>query len=108
MAAAVIFITTNRNRFGKGNIMNKKYVILVSVAFYIFFSSSSFAEEYLLLGVVDGDTVLVYKDKISEKIDLAGIDAPEMGQDYGLEAWRFLKSQLTDEKVVIENLRTGV
>lgn len=85
--------------------MNKTDVILLTIALAVLFSSSSFAEEYLLLGVIDGDTVLVYKDNKPEKIDLAGIDAPELSQDYGLEAWRLLKSKLTDEKVRIANVR---
>lgn len=88
--------------------MKNLYVTLLAIGVGLWFPPNLFAEEYLLLGVVDGDTILVYKDKRAEKIDLAGIDAPEMGQDYGFEAWRLLKSKLTGEYVTIENLRAGM
>jgi endonuclease YncB( thermonuclease family) len=55
----------------------------------VFASSSARAEEYAarVVGVSDGDTLTVLTaEKRQVKIRLAGIDAPESGQDFGQRA----------------------
>jgi endonuclease YncB( thermonuclease family) len=43
-------------------------------------------------GVVDGDTLKVKTDAGTFEIDLAGIDAPEMDQEWGREVREFVRS----------------
>lgn len=52
----------------------------------------------LSVEVIDGDTIKVIGDSgIPISIRLAGIDAPELGQPFGLESKEFLMSKLTNE-----------
>jgi endonuclease YncB( thermonuclease family) len=65
--------------------------------------------------VVDGDTLVVIdSNKAQHKIQLAGIDAPELQQSFGMESREYLSQQVLGRFVVIEydkrddyNLVTG-
>jgi endonuclease YncB( thermonuclease family) len=52
-------------------------------------------------GVVDGDTILVKRDYSLVEVDLAGIDAPEIGQPYGKEARDFTEQLLEGNIVTV-------
>src|SRR6185369_1450733 len=65
------------------------------------------APKEVLIGKVveihDGNTIelLLVKEKSSYKIQLAGIDCPEIEQPFGLEAKRLLEKKLKGEKVEV-------
>ena len=53
--------------------------------------------------VIDGNTVeVVAEDHSTYKILLHGIDCPELGQDYGDKAKRYLEKLLLDKPVTVE------
>ncbi len=56
-----------------------------------------------VMTVVDGNTVVVIlEDQSTYKIVLYGIDCPELGQDYGDAARRYLEKLLLDRTVTVE------
>ncbi len=62
--------------------------------------ASAHAFEATVVGISDGDTITVLDSrKTQHKIRLAGIDAPEKGQDFGNKSKEYL-SDLAYEKVV--------
>lgn len=61
----------------------------------------------LVIKVHDGDTItVVYNTKTKKKVvvRLYGIDAPELPQEFGLEAKNHLNGMIKDKKVLIEFL----
>lgn len=71
-----------------------------------FVSSIVFAENELsgkVVSVIDGNTIeLVTNDSESYKILLYGIDSPELGQDYGDKAQKFLQKIVLDKTVNVK------
>ena len=58
-----------------------------------------------LVKVVDGDTIRILdEDSNVIKVRLAGIDAPEITQQYGVESRIALKRMLKDRKLTIQIL----
>jgi endonuclease YncB( thermonuclease family) len=58
-----------------------------------------------VVGISDGDTITVLKDRTQVRIRLHGIDAPETGQDHGSRAKQFA-SELAFGKQVTIRVRT--
>ena len=76
--------------------MKPRYLIVLP------FVSSASAGEYIarVIGITDGDTLTVLTAQKSQvKIRLAGIDAPESGQDFGTRA-KQAASELAFGKIV--------
>ncbi|MBW1730516.1 MAG: thermonuclease family protein [Deltaproteobacteria bacterium] len=70
--------------------------------------SSVSAGGYKVVKVCDGDTIAVQKGAVTMTVDLAGIDAPELGsnpltpgQPYAQEALYFLKKRLLNKQVAL-------
>jgi micrococcal nuclease len=90
--------------------MNKKTKwVMKSVALTIlglFLSSAVWANEVILgkvVTVIDGNTVEVHtSDNETYKILLFGIDSPELGQEYGEKARRFLEKIILKKDVSVE------
>lgn len=57
---------------------------------------------YNVVSVADGDTITVVRDQATRKIRLAGIDAPEKNQPFGLLAKEFLTGLVLGKDVEIE------
>ena len=51
--------------------------------------------------VADGDTLVVSKGGRLYSLQISGIDAPERGQDYGMEAYEYVRNLAKGEKVMI-------
>lgn len=49
--------------------------------------------------VLDGDTILVEHDGQTDKVDLWGVDCPEIGQPYGQQARQFTASRVLGQTV---------
>ncbi len=56
-----------------------------------------------VIAVIDGDTVLVLRDKQKLKLRLADIDAPEKAQPYGKQSTEYLKSRVNKKVVQVES-----
>jgi micrococcal nuclease len=54
-----------------------------------------------VIGISDGDTITVLKDRKPLKIRLFGVDSPEMGQPFGKAARQYTSSQLFGREVRI-------
>jgi len=63
----------------------------------------------VLLGTVvavhDGDTITLQNESGQKKIRLAGIDAPELKQPYGVESRSLLRQAVLDKSVLVETSR---
>lgn len=51
------------------------------------------------VAVLDGDTILVEHDDHTDKVDLWGIDCPEIGQPYGQQARQFTANRVLGQTV---------
>jgi micrococcal nuclease len=59
-----------------------------------------------VVGVIDGDTITVLtKEKRQIMLRLTGIDAPEMEQEFGAEARRFLTNLVLNQTVIISSVK---
>lgn len=55
-----------------------------------------------VIAVIDGNTVeVVDKDNTTYKIVLAGVDSPELTQEYGMEAKQYLEKMLLQKEVIV-------
>ncbi|MBU1214575.1 MAG: thermonuclease family protein [Gammaproteobacteria bacterium] len=59
-----------------------------------------------VIAVIDGDTVLVLRDKQKLKLRLADIDAPEKSQPFGRQSLEYLKSRVNKKVVQVESRAT--
>src|SRR5437879_452638 len=57
-----------------------------------------------VVGVTDGDTITVLdSEKVTHKIRLEGIDAPESGQAFGTQAKKALSDKIFGKSVIVED-----
>jgi endonuclease YncB( thermonuclease family) len=71
-----------------------------SIILTLGFAAAAFAYEARVVGVSDGDTITVLDvQKEQHKIRLAGIDAPEKGQEFGNKAKEYLSDLVYGKKV---------
>jgi len=88
--------------------MNMDYRVIVIVGFHFLFTMVPSLSAGTITGkvvkVVDGDTVTMVDDKgFKHRIRLAGIDAPEQGdQPYGKESTRGLRWLIHDKGITVE------
>jgi len=84
------------------------YRVIVIVGFHFLFTMVSSLSAEIIKGtvvkVVDGDTVTMVDDKgFKHRIRLAGIDAPEQGdQPYGKESTKGLRWLIHDKEITVE------
>jgi micrococcal nuclease len=64
------------------------------------FTTTSVSEYWQILDVHDGDTIKVKKGKITERIRLCGIDAPEISQALGKESRDYLRQLISAKSEV--------
>ncbi len=78
---------------------------LIAPVFFVFLSIQAFADTLTgkVVKITDGDTLYVLDANYKEhKIRLAGIDAPERKQAYGLASRKHLASLVAGQQVTIE------
>ena len=74
-----------------------KYVLILTLVFCgLILPDDLPAFSAKVIGIMDGDTIEVLKDRKPVRIRLYGIDSPEHDQDFGSKARRF-----TSEKVFL-------
>jgi micrococcal nuclease len=64
-------------------------------------ASYPFSLEGMVVSVTDGDTIKLLRDNKQYRIRLNGIDAPEMGQAYGMKAKEALASLVAGKQVEV-------
>ena len=74
------------------------YILLILLG--ISLTSSAF--EAIVTAVTDGDTVKIEYQNKTIKVRLAGIDTPELTQEFGLEAKKALEEKVLKKKVYID------
>lgn len=57
--------------------------------------------------VVDGDTLIVRCDHNEMTVDLAGVDAPEIGQPWGKEVRSFVRDMVRGREIQVEVVKRG-
>ena len=78
---------------------------LLLVLFSLFSSSNLFAANVkaTVTFIVDGNTIeLLTSDKRKLKVLLYGIDSPELGQKFGIEAKKYLQDKLLNKQVSVD------
>lgn len=86
---------------------NRKMRFLILLSIFFFIAPAALAQTFSgkLVKVVDGDTVHVLKNGKAEKIRLADIDCPEQKQPFGQVAKRFVLD-LAAQKIVTVDVKT--
>ena len=77
------------------------------LATLLFFPCVALAEVLLgtVIAVHDGDTITLQTEANKKKIRLAGIDAPELKQPYGVESRAVLREAVLDRQVQVETTK---
>ncbi len=78
---------------------------LIASVFFVFLSATTSADSLTgkVVKITDGDTLYVLDANYKEhKIRLAGIDAPERKQAYGLASRKHLASIVAGKQVTVE------
>ncbi len=57
--------------------------------------------------VVDGDTLVVKCDHNEMTVELAGVDAPELGQPWGKEVRSFVRDMVRGREIQVEVVKSG-
>ena len=80
------------------------------IRFLFLFLFCPFANAEVLWGTVievhDGDTITLKSEAGLKKIRLAGIDAPELNQPYGVESRSALREAVIEKQVHVETSKT--
>lgn len=78
-----------------------------SIVLFLFVYFQESPNPYLVVGVIDGDTITILgDDDKSERIRLASIDAPEKGQDFGQRSKQYLDSLIFKKYVFVQRTDT--
>jgi endonuclease YncB( thermonuclease family) len=78
-----------------------KYALLLTL--FLALPGQAGSVEGRVVGISDGDSVTVLDiDKVQHKIRLAGIDAPEKGQDFGNRSKESLSELVYDQIVLVQ------
>lgn len=78
-----------------------KYALLLTL--FLAISGQAASVDGRVVGISDGDSVTVLDiDNVQHKIRLAGIDAPEKGQDFGNRSKESLSELVYDQIVLVQ------
>ena len=81
-----------------------KYVLLLCSLFTINAQGAEFIG--VISAVHDGDTITLQSEATTKKIRLAGIDAPELKQPYGIESRDALRQDILNQQVTVDTNKT--
>lgn len=68
-------------------------------------AANSITFKSLVVGIEDGDTLTVLRNKARFSVEVAGVDAPELDQPYGKEARRMVAALAKNRVVIIRAYR---
>lgn len=88
--------------------MSKRFTsfLYVTVIFFLVMPCPAWAWSGKVIGVADGDTITVLRDKKPQKIRLYGIDCPEKRQPFGKRAKQFTSEMVFGKVVEVEPVAT--
>ena len=81
-------------------------IVWLAVAFFLVLPCPALGWSGKVIGVADGDTITVLRDKQPQKIRLYGIDCPEKRQPFGNKAKQFTSELVFGKVVEIEPIAT--
>jgi micrococcal nuclease len=82
--------------------MKKLILMTMGAVMGVFTAFAGDVLEGKVVTVIDGNTIeVVMSDQQHYKFSLLGIDCPEIGQDFGVEAKRFLEKMILNKAVTI-------
>lgn len=77
------------------------YRLILLVLSFLWFDTFAYELKGIIIRVSDGDTVTLF-DTTQHKIRLYGIDAPENGQEFGVESKQMLIDLIKGKEIVAE------
>ena len=80
--------------------------LILLLIFFLIFSNLAHAFSGKVVGVADGDTITVLRDKEQVRIRLYGIDTPERGQAFGKKAKQFTSKMVFGKVVEVHRMDT--
>jgi micrococcal nuclease len=86
--------------------MKKHYCIYLLISVLLLFPDLSSAWQGKVVGVSDGDTIIVMHNGKGEIIRLYGVDCPEKNQDFGTKAKQFTSGMVFGKVVDVEPVVT--
>ena len=81
-------------------------IVWLAVIFFLVLPCPAWAWVGKVVGVSDGDTITVLRDKQPQKIRLYGIDCPEKRQPFGKKAKQFTSELVFGKLVEVEPVAT--
>ncbi len=81
-------------------------IVWLALIFFVVLPCPAWAWSGKVVGVSDGDTITVLRDKQPEKIRLYGIDCPEKRQPFGKRAKQFTSELVFGKHVEVEPVAT--
>ncbi len=82
-----------------------RYIFILAVCLCCF-PALSFAAQYKVIKVYDGNTVKIMGQGKTLRVRLVGIDAPEKGQPYYTESGKYLADLVLDRFVAVRDFST--
>ena len=82
----------------------KKYIVFIIIL--LIFPTLVQAFEAMVVGVLDGDSIIVMRDGKQIEIRLAAVDCPEKGQPYSNAARKFTATLVSGRFVDVEKVDT--
>ena len=81
-------------------------IVWLTVVFFLVLPCPAWAWYGKVVGVADGDTITVLRDKQPQKIRLYGIDCPEKRQPFGNRAKQFTSDMVFGKAVEVDPVDT--
>ena len=82
------------------------FFLCLALVFLVVLPCPAWAWSGKVIGVADGDTITVLRDKKPQKIRLYGIDCPEKRQPFGNKAKQFTSNMVFGKVVEVEPVAT--
>ncbi|MBS4235117.1 thermonuclease family protein [Campylobacter vulpis] len=82
----------------------KLFLVLIFVLFALFlqnFTQNNESFEAKVVRVIDGDTLDILSVRGQERVRIYGIDAPELGQEFGPQSKAYLQQLVLNQKLTI-------
>jgi endonuclease YncB( thermonuclease family) len=84
----------------------KKFLVTAISMLLISFSAVSELLKGTVIAIHDGDTLTLKSSDKERKVRLVGIDAPELGQPYGVESRNALREAVLNRELKVETFKT--
>jgi len=103
---SVIFVVAVDRGVGCEVMKRRLSIVLLAAVFFLVLPCPALGWSGKVVGVSDGDTITVLRDKQPQKIRLYGIDCPEKRQPFGKKAKQFTSDMVFGKTVEVEPVTT--